>query len=377
MIGAPGAQPVSVASSFATGSGTGMKRASRPTCSGDPAQQFAHRQDVRTAQLIGLAAMGFGVGDGHGDRLRATSPTWAGWNWLRRGERRARPSHCVIMPAKRLVRPSSWPKSSRGADDRRPGEGGAHGGFALALGAAIVGVAVRIGAERGDMHQCAETGFRRSLGDVLGAGHMDGLHVALENADEIDRGSGALEHARDLVRRRVMSQVGELRTAQAAERRGHTRARGVRWAMRTRYPRANSSCASVRPRKPPPPKSTTTGPAALLMLNVLMPLTLRLPCISHEAKTTAGDGERSFFRFAAPRRLTRPRPTARRATLPSWQQLTRAQMAELVDAPASGAGDRKVVEVRVLFWAPLPLSRLGIVGFLDFRKPMAHKSCHT
>jgi len=24
----------------------------------------------------------------------------------------------------------------------------------------------------------------------------------------------------------------------------------------------------------------------------------------------------------------------------------------LVDAPASGAGDRKVVEVRVLFWAP-------------------------
>ena len=31
-------------------------------------------------------------------------------------------------------------------------------------------------------------------------------------------------------------------------------------------------------------------------------------------------------------------------------------MAELVDAPASGAGDRKVVEVRVLFWAPLPPS---------------------
>ena len=29
-----------------------------------------------------------------------------------------------------------------------------------------------------------------------------------------------------------------------------------------------------------------------------------------------------------------------------------AQMAKLVDAPASGAGDRKVVEVRVLFWAP-------------------------
>src|SRR5437868_10507223 len=32
----------------------------------------------------------------------------------------------------------------------------------------------------------------------------------------------------------------------------------------------------------------------------------------------------------------------------------RAQVAELVDAPASGAGARKGVEVRVLSWAPLP-----------------------
>ena len=29
-----------------------------------------------------------------------------------------------------------------------------------------------------------------------------------------------------------------------------------------------------------------------------------------------------------------------------------AHVVELVDAPASGAGDRKVVEVRVLSWAP-------------------------
>ena len=32
-----------------------------------------------------------------------------------------------------------------------------------------------------------------------------------------------------------------------------------------------------------------------------------------------------------------------------------AQMAELVDALASGASDRKVVEVQVLFWAPILL----------------------
>ena len=38
--------------------------------------------------------------------------------------------------------------------------------------------------------------------------------------------------------------------------------------------------------------------------------------------------------------------------------LPRAQMAELVDAPASGAGARKGVEVRVLFWAPSLLKLL-------------------
>ena len=37
------------------------------------------------------------------------------------------------------------------------------------------------------------------------------------------------------------------------------------------------------------------------------------------------------------------------ATYPVAQ---RAQVAELVDALASGASDRKVVEVRVLSWAP-------------------------
>src|SRR5437868_960228 len=38
---------------------------------------------------------------------------------------------------------------------------------------------------------------------------------------------------------------------------------------------------------------------------------------------------------------------------PNSRGLPRAQMAELVDAPASGAGARKGVEVRVLFWAPI------------------------
>jgi hypothetical protein len=33
-------------------------------------------------------------------------------------------------------------------------------------------------------------------------------------------------------------------------------------------------------------------------------------------------------------------------------------MVKLVDTPASGAGDRKVVEVRVFFWAPISSLRL-------------------
>ena len=57
-----------------------------------------------------------------------------------------------------------------------------------------------------------------------------------------------------------------------------------------------------------------------------------------------GERDFHFFRFST---LTRIHPPANCRGLP------RAQMAELVDAPASGAGDRKVVEVRVLFWAPV------------------------
>jgi hypothetical protein len=50
-------------------------------------------------------------------------------------------------------------------------------------------------------------------------------------------------------------------------------------------------------------------------------------------------------------------------------------MAELVDAPASGAGTRKGVEVRVLFWAPFHfeeaifLNDHKILGMHDFSPP--------
>ena len=59
-----------------------------------------------------------------------------------------------------------------------------------------------------------------------------------------------------------------------------------------------------------------------------------------------------------------------------------AQMVKLVDTPASGAGDRKVVEVRVFFWAPIQIQgfdlgfhrnpRKRVFAFLAFKnsKPL-------
>jgi hypothetical protein len=45
-------------------------------------------------------------------------------------------------------------------------------------------------------------------------------------------------------------------------------------------------------------------------------------------------------------------------------------MAELVDAPASGAGTRKGVEVRVLFWAPNSDLRSAVYAIVKhFEKP--------
>ena len=56
-------------------------------------------------------------------------------------------------------------------------------------------------------------------------------------------------------------------------------------------------------------------------------------------------------------------------------------MVKLVDTPASGAGDRKVVEVRVFFWAPIQIQgndlefhknpRKRVFAFLTFKNPDA------
>jgi hypothetical protein len=55
-------------------------------------------------------------------------------------------------------------------------------------------------------------------------------------------------------------------------------------------------------------------------------------------------------------------------------------MAELVDAPASGAGTRKGVEVRVLFWAPFHFD-LSQIKYLDEKTatfgPPAERRVHV
>src|SRR5690606_35560814 len=57
--------------------------------------------------------------------------------------------------------------------------------------------------------------------------------------------------------------------------------------------------------------------------------------------------------------------------------LSVAQMAELVDAPASGAGTRKGVEVRVLFWAPFHSECIDYVHLPDIAMCFAHPLLHT
>jgi hypothetical protein len=52
-----------------------------------------------------------------------------------------------------------------------------------------------------------------------------------------------------------------------------------------------------------------------------------------------------------------------------------AQMAKLVDAPASGAGDRKVVEVRVLFWAPSFKTEFCMLSIAPFSWATINCSC--
>ena len=53
-------------------------------------------------------------------------------------------------------------------------------------------------------------------------------------------------------------------------------------------------------------------------------------------------------------------------------------MAKLVDAPASGAGNRKVVGVRVPSWAPNTLARPYMGANSPFSSPKAdsRKHCH-
>ena len=72
-------------------------------------------------------------------------------------------------------------------------------------------------------------------------------------------------------------------------------------------------------------------------------------------------GARNLFRLPAREALTAPGALASGARLPrglrTWmtEAAQCAQMAELVDAPSSGGGARKGVDVRVLFWAPFVL----------------------
>ena len=71
-------------------------------------------------------------------------------------------------------------------------------------------------------------------------------------------------------------------------------------------------------------------------------------------------------------RILRPVPVGKSGTNTTSPY---AQVAELVDALASGASGRKVVEVRVFSWAPYPSTLDRVLGYCRFG--VWQKPCRT
>ena len=148
---------------------------------------------------------------------------------------------------------------------------------------------------------------------------------------------------------------------------------GRRTATRTRQPRLAMRRATYRPTKPDPPKIVTMGADAD------MASTFHAGIASLHSRHASRRGARRQKAQPAGRRA-RAALTPRRS--PATSRRAPAQVAELVDALASGASGRKAVEVRVFSWAPpLPLmavrdgsKRRKFQGFVECRQNMAKRS---
>ncbi len=157
--------------------------------------QLAHRQHFRATELEAAAGIGLGIERCVGDRLGDVGDEHRLEACARADDRhcRRRLDHAGEAIHEGVLRA----EHDRRADDRRLREGRAHRGFALALGAGIVDRRCRIGADRRDMHQ--RPGARRGggLGDVARALDMDKVHLAGEDADQIDHRVTAGDSAAD------------------------------------------------------------------------------------------------------------------------------------------------------------------------------------
>ena len=74
----------------------------------------------------------------------------------------------------------------------------------------------------------------------------------------------------------------------------------------------------------------------------------------------------NFSRYFSQQGFTRQRVLRIVRAIDDGNVVDVAQVVKLVDTPASGAGDRKVVEVRVFSWAP-NLDQTRESGFFRFR----------
>ncbi len=138
---------------------------------------------MRTADLERLGAIGGRIERGHGDGpgnildidgLKAP----LGRDHRKHGQPRE--------PGEAIGEIVLGPENDRRANDGGVRIGGTHRQVTFALGAAVVGLAIGIGADRGNMHERAGACVPRSLGNVLRAVHMGRMKRAAERADEVD-----------------------------------------------------------------------------------------------------------------------------------------------------------------------------------------------
>ena len=332
VIGAPGSQPNSRAISRPIGSGMSTTALEpRPVAWQIHSSSSRIVSVLRPAELVGLAAMAARVERRLRDRLaevggidRLQLPAAADHR-----HDRQQPRHAGEAVDEIVLRP----EHDRGPHDGRAGKGLAHRQLAFALACGRSGLALGIGADRRDVDQRPRRRPRPPPRRRCAApSTWTAWKLPLRMPTRLITASAPATAARDLRRRRVMSARTNWIWPSAAQRLQEEGA--ARLALGDADPRAGLE-QRLRDIAAEEAAAAEQGDQPV-----------RLHRHARSPSECGASYARAPLACAALRALTIAGPP------PNSRRLPRAQMAELVDAPASGAGARKGVEVRVLFWAP-------------------------